>query len=254
MKIENTKNYALFQFHIEQKKHHEKKLQRLKGSMQKWGFLETKPIMVIRLASGKFKIIDGHSRFEAARQLGLGIYYVVVDKKLDEAVMDVNDWPLIDCVRRWATRGLPDYVELLRYMDYGISLMATASLLQGNLAQSANGQDRLRRGEWKVKTRDLIAVIVRFITEAGAVTPVVKSARFHDGLSACLFVPEFDADRLLRKVMLNPRMLVKVATKEQMLEQIEEIYNFKTSAGMRVPLAFMAKTASQERRVAVKKD
>jgi len=52
-------------------------------------------------------------------------------------------------------------------------------------------------------------------------------------------IEEFDFDRLRSKLANNPKTLVKMATTEQMLYQLEEIYNYHQS--IKVSLAFMAK-------------
>lgn len=246
-KTECSKNYEHFLFHVEQRKNNDKRLQRLKKSMLKWGFLPEKAVMVLRLGVNKYKVIDGHSRVEIARQLGIPFYFVVVDKKLDDAVADLNDWPLIDHVRRFALRGCDDYNELLTYMESGLSLTAASSLLSGSVAHSGNQGDALREGVWKIKTREMIDVIVNCMKELGDVCPVVKDQRFHSAMSMCLLVPEFEVERMLHKLRTNPRMLVKVATRDQMLEQLEEIYNFKATMPTKLPLGFMANSCTKAR-------
>ena len=252
MKTEKSDKYDAFQFHEEQRKHSRPAIDRLKLSMLKWGFLEEKPIMVLRLSPGKYKVVDGHTRLETARQLGIPFYYVVMPEKFSDAVGDMNiiNWPLKAVVDRYAQRGLQDYIELLEYMKYGIAITAATSLLNGNLSYSSNSNEVLRSGSWKIKTRKNIDVVVKFMVELGDICPSVKNAKFHAALSMCLFVQEFDPERMLHKLRMNPRMLEKTATREQMLTQMEEIYNYKANAASKLPIFFMAKTSAKERSIA----
>lgn len=252
--IQESRSYEIFINNDEQRIHKDRHIQELKKSMQEWGFIPSQPIAVVKAPKGKFLIIDGHSRFDSAKQLGLPILYIVLEGKFAEAVAILNiqkAWNSTDCARRFAIKGLPDYKLLQEYVLKGIPFMRAATLLYGGQGGGTNYTEKLKAGTFTVKTTAVCDQLLELMNQVGAVSPVVKSSRFLDAFSMCCFLPDFDSNRLIEKLKISPRALVKTATKDQMLDQIEEIYNYRSS--IKINLAWKAKVAAQERNPTHKK-
>lgn len=245
--IESSKDKSRFISNIEQRPHLESHIQDLKASMKEFGYIPSQPVAVIRQGA-KLLIIDGHSRFDAATQLGIEFCYIILDPKFAEAVQILNiqkAWTSYDCARRFAIRGEPDYKTLLKYVQKGIPLVSAASMLYGQSAGSGNAMRRIKDGRFEVRDTDQIDLVASFLEELSETCPAVKSANFMNALSMCYLVPEFDGKRLRAKIATNPRSLTKTTTRDEMLLQIEEIFNFK--ATIKIPLAFKAKGIARER-------
>lgn len=246
--ILETRNYDLFINNEEQRIHKDRHIQVLKKSMQEWGFIPCQQIAVVKAPKGKFLIIDGHSRFDSAKQLGLPILYQVLEGRFAEAVATLNiqkAWNSSDCARRFAIKGLPDYKVLQEYVMKGIPFMRAATLLYGGQGGGTNYTEKLKSGTYTIKSTAICDQLLEVIAQLGDVSPVVKSSRFLDAFSMCAFLPDFDTQRLIEKLKNSPRALVKTATKDQMLDQIEEIYNYRAS--IKINLAWKARAAAQER-------
>lgn len=72
-----------------------------------------------------FYIADGQHRFMACRELGKPIYYhrvFIPDSEMDEFIIMLNtdnkNWTMANRLNMYVSKGLPNYIELKRFMDY----------------------------------------------------------------------------------------------------------------------------------------
>lgn len=214
---------------------------KIQESMAKNGFFTGKPIEVYR--DGKnFRIIDGHHRYNAAKNLGVGVYYVVCDSSQADLIGDRNStvrkWALPAWINYYTQKGIKDYIILAAYIKKGLPLMVAGSVLIGESGGSGNFSRHIPRGTYKVKTTKTADKIIEIVNELAPVSEVVKTKVFMEALSVLLQLPEFDADIMVRKVQSNPRDLEKCATRPQMFANIEEVYNYKNHH--KLNLAFLA--------------
>lgn len=246
--LQHTEDLSVFVRHEYQQPMSESHIRKIAASMQLSGFWPSKPIGCVRRGQ-QLVVVDGHHRLAAAKIAGVGVYYVVeVASRSDDIGAGnylVRIWKNISFAKMQAAKGNPHYIELLRYVELGIPLSVAASVLRGEAGHSGNAARFIRIGEFKVKTRENMLVIVGFINELGASCEVVKSKIFIEALSVLLFVPEFDAAVLKARIHANPLSLAKCNNREQMLQQIEEVYNFRSR--VKVPLSFLAKEKMAER-------
>jgi len=118
--VEQTKDYDVFLKHKCNRPVDESAVERLMNSIQKRNRLSSKPICV----DPDFCIIDGQHRLEAAKRLGIPIYYVQEDFCSDDMLqMNANqkNWLITDYLNFYSkTKGHPrydDYVKLKEFMD-----------------------------------------------------------------------------------------------------------------------------------------
>lgn len=69
--MKETKDYNIFKKHPNNREIFHANLEKIKRSIQIKNLLEYRPIIVDK----KMQVIDGQHRLEAARQLGVPIYY-----------------------------------------------------------------------------------------------------------------------------------------------------------------------------------
>lgn len=243
--ISDTSKYDLFINNDEQREHKDKHIQEIKASMMKWGFIPSQPVAVIPKGA-RLLIIDGHSRFDAAQQLGIPVFYIVLDKRFAEAVAILNvqkEWGAADHARRYAIKGDPDYVGLMKYVMEGIPLTVAASMLYGQSAGSGNATSKVKSGEFEIRDTRQIDAVTELIREVGDICPAVKTRHFIEAVSMCYFVPEFEMQRLKSKLTTFTRQFSKTVTRQAMLDQIDELYNYKSA--IKIPLAFKAKEVAK---------
>jgi hypothetical protein len=97
---------------------------KLEKSMQKYGFLNSKPITV----NSKFEIIDGQHRFIAASNLNLILSYEIDNVNCDDAMIVVNTtsniWRLNEFIEHYSSKNITEFLELKKLIDttdYGTS-------------------------------------------------------------------------------------------------------------------------------------
>ena len=72
--LQSTINYNLFELHDLNRD--VEKIDRLKASMMRHGFIKAYPLHVMKNGFGKLKVKAGHHRLTAAKDLGLPVFYV----------------------------------------------------------------------------------------------------------------------------------------------------------------------------------
>lgn len=249
MKILSTSNYSLFTCNPFQRKFQRGKVEHLKKKMKANGFTPSLAISVYRDREGGLTINTGHHRLAAAAELGIPVLYVIehqwpISEMVDEGVTSTA-WDIVAVVTAFAKKGLKDYQELLGYTDKGIPMAMAASMLIGEGASSGNGRDRINAGKFKILTREHADKVIGMIEEFAGRIPAIKSRSFISAFSKCLFTDEFDDATFRRRLRANPATMEKTSNEVQMLDQIELIYNYKSSS--KIPLAFLVKANSKER-------
>lgn len=245
--IEKTKRYELFTLGEIQRKMHDRHIQALKKSMKKYGFLESKPITVYE-DGVLLHIIDGHHRFSAAKELGIPVVYLVVKKSEKDSLMDQGKlmikWSFADFCKAWADAGKGNYIDLMAYSSL-IPIRIAANLLANNAANAGNVSGRIENGTFAIKSTAIIDRLLSLIADVGESNKVVTSRAFIASFAKCMQVKEFSADQLQRRIIANPMSLIKTANEAQMLDQLEEIYNFKSAK--KIPLAHLVREAMAEK-------
>lgn len=243
--LRETTEYSRFVYNDEQRPIEVKHVRDIMESMGIFGFLPSKPVQAYQ-SGKKLVIIDGHHRYIAAKNLGVPVVYVVEPKTHSESMSKVNGlqrtWQLKNYLSQYVKRGVPAYLELNEYHALGFSIQQAAKMLAGmSAAQYGGGKvsDSLRDGTFKVVSRDKIEVIAAFIRGDGGTNSAYRTANFIMAFELCLRVDDFNPDQLTRKLSLNPKAITRTATVDQMLDQIEEVYNYHQQ--IKTPLAFEAR-------------
>lgn len=245
----HTSDYSLFKMNEHQQPMSATHVNHLVASMEKYGFLPSKPLTVI--PSGMhLRIIDGHHRLAAAKHLGIPAYYVVEDKAIASCIGDINytvkKWASASFAKMHAANGNADYRTLMQYVGLGFPVQHAASVLIMQSATSGNATKDVRNGNFRVKSTALADAILAIWNRVVDVAPEVKHKAFIEAYSTLYFVPEFDTELFVRRLLNNPTMMVKCSTREQMLDVIEDIYNFRSHD--KVPVKHWAMQKLKERR------
>jgi hypothetical protein len=157
-------------------------------------------------------------------------------------------WQLKNYLSQYVKRGWPDYKELNEYHNLGFSIQQAGKMLAG-LAASGYGGGRVSReirdGSFKVVSREKIEIIARFLRENSGSNKAFKTTNFITAFELCIRVPDFDSSQLTHKLSLNPKTITRTATVDQMLDQLEEVYNYRQQ--IKMPLAFKAREQKKSR-------
>lgn len=116
--VEKTQDYTKFNLLSGNRPIDKGHLRKLKKSIEENNRLNLHPIIVNK----NFEIIDGQHRLQAAKELGVDIYYIKSDTINDDHLIESNvnqkSFEAENYIEYFSTKNkLPDYVELRNYMN-----------------------------------------------------------------------------------------------------------------------------------------
>jgi len=247
-KLQVTKDYSIFEYHKFNRPIHDNP--RLLASMKKYAWMPSHPMQCIRGKDGKLIVKRGHHRLEIAKQLGIGVWYVIDESGPDNpGEMEPVEWPwsLDDYATAYWRTGDKDYAELLSFRKtHHLTLRSAASLLAGESASSHNQSTKVKAGSFKVGNTTHGKVVVS-ITDRCRNRGVIFATQtaFVSAVSLAVRVPELDEKILLHRIEMDGAKLRKRGTVNEYLEEIDALYNY--AAKKRIPLAFRAREVSKQR-------
>lgn len=229
--VYETTEYAMFHHLLENREVDQKHVRKLVREISKKNLLHLKPIDVTTTGG----VVDGQHRLEAARELGLPVFYRVTEELGEAEIASLNvaqkNWTGPDYLHYWTAKGRPAYRLLSDFMQHYPQIsFSNAKLMMGlnDTSSSAEFQaGNFQTGDPK-KGEQTAALILRISQEARFKYAV--DSRFVGALHHCVAKLEgFNADRFVQKIMLQPAALMRQATHKQYLEMFADIYNYKTT-------------------------
>lgn len=188
----------------------------------------------------KLEIIDGQHLFEAAKLLGLPIYYFVAEKYGLSEVRILNthgvNWGTKDYQKTYTDLGYKGYVALTQFMsdypEFGqtvsihlVSLHYTRD--QDKLVTGANNKT-FQKGEFVVpdieKSYEYAARLLEIKEIAHNLTRW-KSRLFVLSVMGVWAKPEFDHERFMRKLKERPSRLSNCLSTKEYRNVFDAIYN-----------------------------
>lgn len=216
-------------------------VERLKTSFSK-NYLMS-PIIV----NQKYQIIDGQHRFNAAKELGLPINFIVVEgyglKEVQTLNTNSKNWRKLDYLHAFCDLGYEEYLKMKEFMDYfpdfGIAVSeqlltnTTGGVNNRAYAAKVNGKfvgrkKNFQEGELQIPDLDLAY-------ENGEKVMMFKP--YYDGFNRAVFVSamiamfkheNYNHSQMIQKVANNPTTLVHCSNVTQYKILFEEIYNFRS--------------------------
>jgi hypothetical protein len=244
MKIINnvyqTTDYQIFATHFGNRAINKLHVERLKKSFQEQYLFS--PIIV----NEKYEIIDGQHRFEAAKQLNLPLYYIVVAgyslREIQMLNAGTKNWEKQDYLYAYCDLGLKPYLQLKQFMaEFPDLKLHICEMLLTNTTNGANFTYKTNSGNASGSAKSMVfqngQFEVKDYNEACAnAKKIMQLKQYYDGYNRQMFVqamlqmfknPQFDFDVFLSKVALNPRALVPCVTVSETKKMIVEIYNYR---------------------------
>lgn len=241
--IQTTNIYGLFKLLGGNRPIDYNHVKRLKRSMQAYPHMfASNPIEV----NENMYIIDGQHRRQAAQELGLPVYYIVVDgATLEETrVENVTQrrWSLMDFANSFAESGRPSYKVFLKYVKQYPKI--APSILRTYLAGSQkNGIEiDFRNGEFEVGDETAAAKNIEKMSAIIDKTGITMNAPLAHGLLALFegrtaknsdpFDYEFFMQKLERE---TARELLRTGSSiRACLRSVEDVYNFQSKTQKRL--------------------
>lgn len=201
----------------------------VKESIKANDLTNLKPIIV----NEGMEIIDGQYRFEACRQLGLPIFYVVNNngKHNHDNIICLNisqkNWRAQDYAFYYAQRGNQNYVKLLNFVTvHGITYDA-AQIICSNHARDTRsfkkGRFLFSKEEYACKVMEIISLLCQLKFRKA------KESRCVIGLDYVMRVPGFKIRHLKKKIIAFPTKLVPCVSRREFSEMFVDLYNYHSA-------------------------
>ena len=237
-----TNDYTVFKHIAGNRVINKLHLSRLKQSFQR-EYLQT-PIIV----NQEMQIIDGQHRFEAAKDLGLPIRYFICNDYGLAQVQTLNanasNWKKSDYLNAYCDLGYDQYLLVRKFMgrypDFTLNMCET--LLSGMLGMrkvknkeiidsnvGRHPRKDFERGEFIVKDYDEACITADKIMDMKHYFKDYNHKIFVVAMAGIFKNPNYDHQRMLKKLIAYPTYLRVGTTITQTKQLIEELYNYYSS-------------------------
>lgn len=235
-KILSTKDYSIFKKHENNRDISSANLKKLVFSIKTQNMLQFRPILV----DSSMYVIDGQHRLEAAKELGLEVYYQINEQASHEDIVILNNnqkpWEIDDYVKYYISRGNQDYRKLqelsvLRSMTinelmkfYGQGARTTANDLKaGMLKYFTPEQEQNIFNVWN-NLNKVIELLQRYLINN---TKVLNSKKLRQGLMNFLNNPQVDMEVFMQKLSYKSESVRPCVDSYSYYCMFRDIYNWK---------------------------
>jgi hypothetical protein len=235
--LRRTSNYSKFVPYLQNRvvKLNRETVKWLIESMKKYGFMPAFPLLVVHNGQSGLLIKAGHHRFEAAKQLGIPVWYVICDNDITIAEIErsTTPWTPGSFIESYVRANKKEYVELASFSDRtGITPNMSAILLSGeNHRGTGRFTKDLKEGNFQIKdTRyaDVVSDMAVYIKSQGV--KFSTSTTFISALAKAAKVTGFDPKVFKQKVKSHTSLMKKQASKDDYLALIQKVYNRNSSS------------------------
>lgn len=224
--IKKTKDYSRFKSISGNRALDLKHVERLKQS------IEANDLFSPILVNEGFEIIDGQHRFEALRQLGKPVKYMIVDGYGIKEVQLLNthskNWTVDDFTECYIAQGIKDYRIYKEFKQaYKFNHNVLLGVLGNGAPDSGRATTQFKDGNFRVADIDAAASIFEKVNICGKYYTGFRRRSFIAALISCLSNKKFSFEEFEEKLKYQSAKLVDCTTVKQYISLIEEIYNFK---------------------------
>lgn len=204
MKIYSTKDYSRFSFLDNNRIVKSSHVEMLKKSIKNIDLTKYNPIKV----DANLRIIDGQHRFHACMELGLPIYYVVLNGVDAEQAMIIDNqnnkkWEMMDWLRYRANKNGGCYKQLLDFVQQTCTTISNAMVI---FPAKAINAATLKAGTTDFGVNEKAFDIVHFLQSQEVKTLSFRNTRAFN-LAIRIAFDEYSKrqmDKLKRKILLVP--------------------------------------------------
>lgn len=204
MKIYSTKDYSRFSFLDNNRIVKSSHVDMLKKSIKNIDLTKYNPIKV----DENLRIIDGQHRFHACMELGLPIYYVVLNGVDAEQAMIIDNqnnkkWEMMDWLRYRANKNGGCYKQLLDFVQQTCTTISNAMVI---FPAKAINAATLKAGTTDFGVNEKAFDIVHFLQSQEVKTLSFRNTRAFNLAIRIAFdeYSKWQMDKLKRKILLVP--------------------------------------------------
>lgn len=242
--IQFTRNYDMFELMEDNRDvKDEKHIKELMGSMERNGFLQSKAISV-KNNGGKYAVLDGQHRLEAARRLGVTVWYNIDDGIPETALPDLQiakKWLPKDYLKHFIVKGVKSYAKVKELSDmYPKVSITTIVLLMEGAAHGEGSGVRFKTGTIKITQYEKALKTLQYTDE-------MHKLYKHEWLFGRTFLTEFiniigidgyKQRTMMEKLRYRSEEFRQMLSGEGYLKMFDQIYNYKTQVQNRIKFIY----------------
>lgn len=201
--------------------------------------LETNPIKVTK----NMEVIDGQHRLQAAKELGLPIYYMIVDDFEPEDLVEMHTiqsgWKIDDYLLNQVNRGNENYIKFQQIMfqyDFSVRILLLWVSKKSRVGDKCTGvYARFKGGEYVFDVdsdlHEKLCMVSRMIevirNNSFKIGRIYHDANFHNALKNLSNNKCFDREEMIKKFEQYFHLFHFCATTADFIECLLKIYNHK---------------------------
>lgn len=225
-RIFNTRDYKIFKIMKGNRPIDEAHVTKLMKSMR------NRDLLIPITCNSKMEVLDGQHRLEARKRLAYAVpYYVTGDFGLEE-VQSINasqkSWTNADFCKSFIQLGKKDY-EIYQWFiqTYKLPHNESVRLLMAIEIEQGSVKNIFQAGDFRVKNLQGAKNVAEMLSELAPFFDHWTQRTFVSAVVRLLKKKAFDWKVFMKKVEMNPTLLQVCMTREQYLDLIEKIYNYK---------------------------
>lgn len=188
------------------------------------------------IVNEKMEVVDGQGRFEARKELGLPIHYIIAEGANSDDCRRMNKyntkWSILDFAKSYSKQGKPSYINLLEACEK-TKLPVGIVLRLANHAKADKGRSvimtNFEKGKLDFSKTD-IGVVARVTEMASEIVDALQyEGRINDafriGVKIMVETKGYDHARMLRNCIASRSSYAQMSRICDQLVEFERIYN-----------------------------
>jgi hypothetical protein len=228
--VYQTQDYSAFKLLVGNRDLNKEHLSRLKKSM------ETKYLLAPIVVNDKFEIIDGQHRFESAKELSLPINFIIAQgyslNEVQQLNTNTSNWHSADFLKAYCDEGRVEYLRFKEYRDAfsDLSLESLLVVLFENIDNQGkfSSTQIFKSGDLKIESYETAYKICSELKDYKTYFKYYSNRLFVYTFLFLRTKQNYNHNRMIQKLKLQPNRLSRCATRSQYLLLLEEIYNYKS--------------------------
>lgn len=234
--IQSTSNYAQFKSLTNNRNISPRHVEDIKIAIEETGNL-TKVVPV--LVNENYQIIDGQHRFMACQELGMPVYFTMVQGLNIDHARSMNvlqrNWLVSDFAESYANAGNINYKRYLDLKSYGFNHSITLASTLNTTTERQNMFKRFKSGDLEISKEafDKANKELGQLAEIAQITPV-KTKSMGLAFLVAMRSENYDHQTMLTKLKKKADSMESFQTQKDNLRQIEDIYNLSRKIHVRL--------------------
>lgn len=234
--IMSTTDYSLFKKHEGNRTIDEGNLRKIIYSMQTQNLLHYRPILV----DTEMKVIDGQHRLEAAKKLGLPVFYQIDDSGEEQNILLLNtnqkNWSSTDYLNYYISKGNIHYIKIKDFCNKNsltigqylkicsFNMRHPWILFKSGMLKHIAEEEEMKQNSIIGKMTEITAIIEQYtLTDIS----FIKATRFKSALISFLRVPNLDFATFKAKLVHKSEAVRPCISMAAYFNMFKLIYNWK---------------------------